>query len=146
MLSDKFGVKKILPIGFLFTAVASVLFIVIISAETPIWQVVIAFLIYFVGISMIIMPAQTNGLNELPRELYADGSAVMNTLQQIAGATGTALAITFMIHGQNVFLETSPSASAAEMIAAGTKYAFYFIAGFAIVGFIASLFVKRVRV
>ncbi|PIC96970.1 MFS transporter [Sporosarcina sp. P26b] len=146
MLSDKFGVKKILPIGFLFTAVASVLFIVIISAETPIWQVVIAFLIYFVGISMIIMPAQTNGLNELPRELYADGSAVMNTLQQIAGATGTALAITFMIHGQNVFLDTLPSASAAEMIAAGTKYAFYFIAGFAIVGFIASLFVKRVRV
>ena len=146
MLSDKFGVKKILPIGFLFTAVASVLFIVIISAETPIWQVVIAFLIYFVGISMIIMPAQTNGLNELPRELYADGSAVMNTLQQIAGATGTALAITFMIHGQNVFLETSPSASSAELIAAGTKYAFYFIAGFAITGFIASLFVKRVRV
>lgn len=146
ILSDKFGVKKILPIGFLFTAIASVLFIIIISAETPIWQVVIAFLIYFVGISMIIMPAQTNGLNELPRELYADGTAVMNTLQQIAGATGTALAITFLIHGENLFLEASPSAPPVEMIAAGTKYAFYFIAGIAIAGFIASLFVKRVRV
>lgn len=146
MLSDKFGVKKILPIGFLFTAVASMLFIVIISADTPIWQVVIAFLIYFIGISMIIMPAQTNGLNELPRELYADGSAVMNTLQQIAGATGTALAITFMIHGENLFAQVSPSAPSVEMIAAGTKYAFYFIAGFAVTGFIASLFVKRVRV
>lgn len=146
MLSDKFGVKKILPIGFLLTAISSVLFVVIISAETPIWQVVIAFLIFFVGIAMIIMPAQTNGLNELPRELYADGSAVMNTLQQIAGAMGTALAITFMIHGENVFIEASPSASSAEIIAAGTKYAFYFIAGFAIAGFIASLFVKRVRV
>nr|WP_029055017.1 MDR family MFS transporter [Sporosarcina ureae] len=146
MLSDRFGVKTILPIGFLLTASSSVLFIIIISAETPIWQVVIAFLIFFVGIAMIIMPAQTNGLNELPRELYADGSAVTNTLQQIAGATGTALAITFMIHGENLFLEASPSASSVDVIAEGTKYAFYFIAGFAITGFIASLFVKRVRV
>ena len=54
------------------------------------------------------MPAQTNGLNELPRELYADGAAVMNTLQQIAGATGTALAITLMVSGQNSFLASFP--------------------------------------
>nr|WP_233201539.1 MULTISPECIES: DHA2 family efflux MFS transporter permease subunit [unclassified Sporosarcina] len=146
MLTDKFGVKKILPIGFLMTTVSSIMFIVIISTETPIWQIVMAFLIFFVGISMIIMPAQTNGLNQLPRELYADGSAVMNTLQQIAGATGTAMAITLLVHGQNLLLKVSPNAPSVELIAAGTKYAFYFIAAFAITGFIASLFVKRVRV
>lgn len=146
MLSDRFGVRVILPIGFLFTAVSSVLFVLILSAETPIWQIVIAFLIFFVGIAMIIMPAQTIGLNQLPRELYADGSAVMNTLQQIAGATGTALAITLMITGQNMLLKVAPSTSAADLMAAGTKYAFYFIAASAIIGFVASLFVKRVRV
>nr|WP_231293351.1 DHA2 family efflux MFS transporter permease subunit [Sporosarcina sp. P33] len=146
ILTDKFGVKKILPIGFLFTAISSIMFVIIISAETAIWQIVIAFLIYFMGISMIIMPAQTNGLNQLPRELYADGSAVMNTLQQIAGATGTALAITLLVHGQNLLLKVSPSAPSVELIAAGTKYAFYFITAFAVAGFIASLFVKRVRV
>nr|WP_233193491.1 DHA2 family efflux MFS transporter permease subunit [Sporosarcina sp. P3] len=146
MLTDKFGVKKILPIGFLFTSISSVMFIIIISTETPIWQIIIAFLIYFVGISMIIMPSQTNGLNQLPRELYADGSAVMNTLQQMAGATGTAMAITLLVHGENLLQKVSPSAPPVELIAAGTKYAFYFIAAFAVTGFIASLFVKRVRV
>ncbi|WP_158233754.1 hypothetical protein [Sporosarcina sp. P3] len=42
--------------------------------------------------------------------------------------------------------KASPGAPSVELIAAGTKYAFYFIAAFAITGFIASLFVKRVRV
>lgn len=95
---------------------------------------------------MIIMPAQTNGLNQLPRALYADGAAVMNTLQQIAGATGTAFAITLMISGQNRSMNKFPGYTAAELLAAGTKYAFFFIAAISITGFILSLFVKRVRV
>ena len=95
---------------------------------------------------MIIMPAQTIGLNQLPRELYSDGTAVMNTLQQIAGATGTAVAITLMITGQNMLEKIAPSTSAVELMAAGTKYAFYFISAAAIIGLMASLFVKRVRV
>ncbi|TKI72341.1 multidrug efflux MFS transporter [Lysinibacillus mangiferihumi] len=37
----------------------------------------------------------------MPRELYADGAAVMSTLQQIAGGTGTAFTITLMVSGQN---------------------------------------------
>ena len=146
VLTDRFGVKTILPIGFSLTAIASVLFVMTLSASTPVWQIVVAFLIYFVGISMIIMPAQTNGLNQLPRELYADGSAVMNTLQQIAGATGTAVAITLMITGQNMLDKAAPGTSAAELMAAGTKYAFYFITAAAFIGLFASLFVKRVRI
>ena len=39
-------------------------------------------------------------LNPLPRELYADGSAAMNTLNQVAGAAGTAIAITLLTTGQ----------------------------------------------
>jgi len=145
-LFDQFGAKKFLPLGFFLASVSCVLFAFIISAETPVWQVVLAFLILFIGISMIIMPAQTNGLNQLPRELYGDGTAVMNTLQQMAGATGTALAITLLLSGQQALLAHAPDSSVAESLAAGTKHAFVFIAAFAIIGFVASLFVKRVRV
>lgn len=145
-LFDQFGARKFLPLGFFLTVISSVLFFLTIAIETPVWQIVVLFTILFVGISMIIMPAQTNGLNQLPRELYADGAAVMNTLQQIAGATGTALAITLMVSGQNLLLKSSPRSTTAELLAAGTKHAFFFIAVFAVIGFIASLFVKRVRV
>ncbi|UFT99750.1 hypothetical protein KO561_01885 [Radiobacillus kanasensis] len=89
------------------------------------------------------MPAQTNGLNQLPRELYADGSAAMNTLNQVAGAAGTAIAITVFSAGQNGHLMDFPDASQPEILAAGVKYAFYFITGISVIGLIISLFVKK---
>lgn len=145
-LFDQFGAKRFLPLGFFLTVVGSLLFAVTISAETPIGYIIAANMILFTGISMIIMPAQTNGLNQLPRELYADGAAVMNTLQQIAGAAGTALAITLMISGQNMHVDHFPASTEMESLAAGIKYTFYFITALATIGFITSLFVKRVRV
>ncbi|MFJ5766240.1 MDR family MFS transporter [Lysinibacillus sp. NPDC093210] len=143
---DQFGAKKFLPLGFLFTLIASLLFVFTISAHTPVWQIILANTIFFIGISMIIMPAQTNGLNQLPRELYADGAAVMSTLQQIAGGTGTALAITLMVSGQNKHFEKFQNALPFELIAEGTKYAFFFIAALALIGLVLSLFVNGKRV
>lgn len=145
-LFDQFGAKKFLPLGFLFTFVASIFFIFTISAHTPVWQIIVANAIFFIGISMIIMPAQTNGLNQLPRELYADGAAVMSTLQQIAGGTGTALAITLMVSGQSKYMEQVHNASSFELLAQGTKYAFFFIAAIALVGLVLSFFVNGKRV
>ena len=45
---------------------------------------------------MVFMPVSTNGLNQLPRSLYPHGTAVNNTLNQVAGAIGTALMVTIM--------------------------------------------------
>ncbi|KGM44986.1 hypothetical protein NP83_08415 [Neobacillus niacini] len=89
------------------------------------------------------MPAQTNAMNQLPRELYADGSAAMNTLNQVAGAAGTAIAITVFTSGQNSFVMDFPNASQPEILAAGIKYAFYFITGISVLGLIGSFFVKN---
>ena len=90
-------------------------------------------MILFFGLTMVMMPAQTNAMNALPRELYADGSAAMNTLNQVAGAAGTAIAITLFTAGQSSFAINFPDA-AQEVLAAGIKYAFYFITGISVVG------------
>ena len=45
---------------------------------------------------MVFMPVSTNGLNQLPRRLYPHGTAMNNTLNQVAGAIGTALMVTLM--------------------------------------------------
>ncbi|MEC2395219.1 MFS transporter, partial [Bacillus toyonensis] len=46
-----------------------------------------------IGLSFISMPLHTAGLNALPIELGSHGSAVNNTIRQLAGAIGTAVII-----------------------------------------------------
>lgn len=41
-------------------------------------------------------PLMTDALSALPGRLYSHGSAILMTLQQVAGAAGTALFITVM--------------------------------------------------
>jgi hypothetical protein len=48
------------------------------------------------GMSMVMMPVMTNGLNQLPARFYPHGTAMNNTLQQVSGAIGSALLITIM--------------------------------------------------
>jgi MFS transporter, DHA2 family, lincomycin resistance protein len=142
-LFDKFGARSFVITGFVFVILGNITFLSTLSATTPTWQVIVAFMLFFFGITMVMMPSQTNGLNQLPRELYADGSAAMNTLNQVAGAVGTAIAITVFTAGQTGYLVDFPNAPQAEVLAAGVKYAFYFTTGISIVGFILALFTKK---
>ena len=91
---DRVGAKIYTRIGYVLITISAALFVIVISATTPVWQIVVLLMVFFLGISMTIMPAQTNAMNQLPPKMYADGSAAMNTLTQVAGALGTAIAIT----------------------------------------------------
>ena len=102
-LFDKIGPKKLAVTGSIIVLIGNIIFLTSISATTPAWQIIVAFMVLFFGLTMVTIPAQTNGLNALPRELYADGSAAMNTLNQVAGAAGTAIAITLFTAGQTSF-------------------------------------------
>ncbi|HEY2419999.1 MAG TPA: DHA2 family efflux MFS transporter permease subunit [Neobacillus sp.] len=142
-LFDKMGPRLFVITGSIIVVIGNFIFMSTISATTPVWQIVVAFMIFFLGITLVMMPSQTNALNQLPRELYADGSAAMNTLNQVAGAAGTAIAITLFTSGQSNYLIDFPDASQPEILAAGVKHAFYFITGISVIGLICSLFVKK---
>ena len=94
-LFDRFGPRSMVP-GGLFLCIVHLFALRTIDGTTSIYFIVIFHIIMLVGVSLTMMPAQTNGLNQLPVELYPDGTAIMNTLQQVAGAVGTAVAITIM--------------------------------------------------
>ena len=49
-----------------------------------------------ISISAMMMPAETNGLNQLPKKLYPHGTAVMTTLQPVAGAIGVSVFVSIM--------------------------------------------------
>jgi DHA2 family lincomycin resistance protein-like MFS transporter len=142
---DKFGPKLLLPLGFSIVTIAGFLFTSN-STETSSLTFILIHCTMFIGLAMVFMPAQTNGLNQLPVKYYPDGAAVMNTLQQIAGALGTTFAVTLMSSGQTRFANTHPTAAQPEILTAGITYAYLFIASIAGIGLILSLFVKRVRI
>ncbi len=140
---DRVGARIYTRAGFAFMTVAAVLFIIILSATTPVWQVIAALCILFLGVSMAIMPAQTHAMNQLPPDLYADGSAAMNTLTQVAGAAGTAIAITLFTAGQKNYIAEFGAVNPAAFLASGTNLAFYAVLVAAVVGLVGSLFIRN---
>lgn len=140
---DKVGARLFTRVGFTLITISAIVFITILSSTTPVWQVVVALCILFLGVSMTIMPAQTNAMNQLPQHLYADGSAAMNTLTQVAGAAGTAIAITLFTAGQNSYIAEFGAANPADFLAYGINYAFYAVLITGVIGLIGSIFIKN---
>ncbi|WP_437272152.1 DHA2 family efflux MFS transporter permease subunit [Staphylococcus succinus] len=142
-LFDRFGARYFGIIGFLCILVAAIIFAVIISASTPVWAIILTFMILFAGISLVMMPAQTNALNQLPRALYADGSATITTLIQVGGSASTALSITLYTASMNMFMKGHAHTTNEVAIAHSVQYVFYFIIGLAMIGLICACFVKK---
>lgn len=145
-LFDKYGPRFLIIPGFVIVTIFAYLFTNI-TTETSTMAIILMHTCLFIGIAMIMMPAQTNGLNQLPVNFYPDGSAVMNTLSQIAGAIGTAVAISIMSAGQTRYMaKVNDPAALPEALTAGVQNAFLFALVAAIIGLVVSLFIKRVKV
>lgn len=148
-LFDKYGPKWLVIPGLVIAASALWFFSGITLASTAVFVIVLHSTL-MIGVSMVFMPAQTNGINQLPLELYPDGTAIMNTLQQVAGAIGTALAVSIMSAGSKNFMKTvqNPEDPANGLLAftEGVQNAFIFGMSMAIVGLILAFFIKRVVV
>lgn len=92
---DRHGARRLVVPGsvMLFLSLCG---FAMLSAATPIWELVVLQTIMMVGLSMMFTPLMTDALSALPDRLYSHGSAIMTTLQQVAGAAGTALFVTVM--------------------------------------------------
>ncbi|MFF5995227.1 DHA2 family efflux MFS transporter permease subunit [Lysinibacillus sp. KU-BSD001] len=137
-LFDKFGPTKMVPSGLVIVMI-SLFFLRGIDATTSPMFIVALHIAMFIGISLVMMPAQTNGLNELPRELYPDGTAIMNTLQQVSGAVGTAVAVTILS------ITASGAADPVQGMSDGLQNSITFGLVIAVIALILSFFIKNVR-
>lgn len=145
-LFDKYGPKWLVFPGFLIAA-AMLWFFSGITPTSAIILVIVLHTCLMIGISMIMMPAQTNGLNQLPKQYYPDGTAIMNTLQQVAGAIGTALAVSIMTAGQTHYMNNhAENPNMLDALTAGVQGAFLFGMIVALIGFVTALFIKRVKI
>src|SRR5699024_10058672 len=74
------------------------------TVDTSVWVIIVGYILLMLSVSAIMMPAQTNGLNQLPKALYPHGTAVMTTLQPVAGAIGGSVFISIMNTRQHQIL------------------------------------------
>ncbi len=148
-LFDRFGPKFLVIPGFVIILAAMLGFTTVDMETTSAW-IIGLHIVMMIGVSMVMMPAQTNGLNQLPADLYPDGTAIMNTLQQVSGAIGTAVAISILSSGTARFMNTvdNPADPMNQVLGftSGVQGAFWFGTIIAGVGLILSFFIKRVKV
>lgn len=111
------------------------------ALETPLWTVVMAHVIISCGLALLITPLMTSALGSLPQPLYSHGSALLNTLQQVAGAAGGALFITLMSVG--TLAAVRGGESELEATAHGVHVAFLVGFGIALVALALSFVVPR---
>ncbi|MBU3130405.1 DHA2 family efflux MFS transporter permease subunit [Clostridium tagluense] len=87
---DKYGVKWLVPVGVGIITI----FIFILSfssSETSLIKIIITYMFIGIGVGLTMSPSQTHALNQLPKEYYPHGVAIVNTLQQVSAAIGSSL-------------------------------------------------------
>ncbi|PWI24212.1 MFS transporter [Kurthia sibirica] len=96
-LFDKIGPRALAITGLVIMTVATY-YLSQLTVHTTFTYLMVAYTIRMFGMSMVMMPVMTNGLNQLPQQLNPHGTAMNNTLQQVSGAIGAAIMITIMSH------------------------------------------------
>lgn len=115
---DEMGAR--LPILFGVTcADISLLIFTIFSRNLSTTLIIWTYILYMFGMGMSFGNIMTNGLKYLNDKNQADGNAILNTLQQFAGATGTSIVSAIIALSQN-----NKSLSTATSTAIGTQHAF----------------------
>ncbi|MCU9599922.1 DHA2 family efflux MFS transporter permease subunit [Pallidibacillus thermolactis] len=161
-LFDKFGPRVLAFIGISITAYSTYLLSGM-DLETTKTTIVLMYTLRMFGMSMVMMPIMTNGLNQLPTRLNPHGTAINNTVQQVVGSIGTALFVTLMnsvaTNKGEELLEAAKEANPEKLqdqtfligiqqqaLLEGIQISFLVATGVTILALILSIFLKRVNV
>lgn len=140
-LYDRFGPRPLLIPGAALVAVVMWAMVLIFDTETAPAVVVGTHVFMSVGLGLMFTPLLTGALGSLDKKLYSHGSAVVGTIQQVAGAAGTATFTTVMTATAAGLAAGGMGEVAAQ--AAGINTAFTIGAVAAVLSFGATFFVRQ---
>ncbi|WP_242489148.1 DHA2 family efflux MFS transporter permease subunit [Peribacillus sp. TH14] len=152
-LFDRFGAKWLTIIGIAIIIISTVGFIDLTDSTSYTFLVLMS-TVRRIGMAMFLMPIQTAGLNQLPSSLYAHGTAISNTIRQVAGAIGTALLVTVMTNSTKNHLQDLATGGAQgetqkhmimEASIQGINDAYFVILIIGIFSLLLSFFIRRVK-
>lgn len=139
-LFDAHGARKLVIPGAI--AVSSALWIMAsFGTDTAIGVVLAGHMTLSAGLAFLFTPLFTSSLGSLPKPLYSHGSAIVGTVQQLAGAAGIALFVSIMSLRTTAALEDGLALIPAT--AEGLQLAFGVGATISLLLIVAGFFVRR---
>jgi DHA2 family lincomycin resistance protein-like MFS transporter len=138
---DRYGPRPLIIPGMIIVT-GGIFWLATVDAHTSVWLVVAIHVVFSIGLAGLFSPLMTTALSSLPSKLYGHGSAILNTLQQLAGAAGTAVMLT-------IFSNISADAQSRGIpepvaIADGANSAFLATGFLSLVALVLSMFIKPV--
>lgn len=153
-LFDKFGAKWLAVVGLIITIGTTVGFINL-TDSTSYTYLVLMSTGRRIGMALFLMPIQTAGLNQLPNRLNAHGTAISNTIRQVAGAIGTSLLVTIMTnsatsHAKDMVISGEAANWTKEKLGIeaqiqGINDSYIVIIGIGVVALLLSFLIKKVK-
>ncbi|MGY6498936.1 MAG: DHA2 family efflux MFS transporter permease subunit [Microcella sp.] len=134
---DKVGPRSLVIPGIVLMA-TTLWAMSMFTSATPIWLVAVANIGIGLGLALLFTPLLTNGLAALKPQLNPYGSAIVGTVQQVAGAAGIALFL-------SVAAFVAPATGEASISADGVRAAFTVAAALATAVIPVVLFVRWQR-
>ncbi|MGP4040012.1 MDR family MFS transporter [Gracilibacillus sp. D59] len=135
---DKIGARWLAIVGFSLMTIGSFLFSIL-DDKTSITYLTIVFAIRMLGISMVMMPAATAGLNQLPKKLIAHGAAMDNTLRNVSASVGTAIIVTVLTQAESIAEQSGKPYPGIT----GANTAFLVLSIITLIGLFLSFFIKN---
>jgi DHA2 family lincomycin resistance protein-like MFS transporter len=137
---DRVGPARLVIPGILI--VTAVLWaMTTLGTQSRVEYILLGHIIMSVGFALVFTPVFTASLSSVRPELYSHGSAVLGSLQQVAGAAGVALFVALM-SAQTARLAAA-GATPIEALAGGTRAAFLCGAVSALVAVVCAFFVRK---
>jgi DHA2 family lincomycin resistance protein-like MFS transporter len=118
---DRIGPRKLVVPGVVI--VTAVLWaMTLLGTQSRVEYILIGHIVMCIGFALLFTPLFTASLSSVPPQLYSYGSAVLGSLQQVAGAAGVALFIAIMTAQQAKLAATG--VVTVEALAGGIRAAF----------------------
>ena len=112
-----------------------------VGQETSVWALLAGHVVLSIGLALIFTPVFTSSMGSVRKELYSHASAVLGSVQQLAGAAGIALFIAAMT------IQTAALAASGlgqvEALEGGIRLAFTIGAVISLFAVVAAFFIRR---
>ncbi|WP_440109673.1 DHA2 family efflux MFS transporter permease subunit [Paenibacillus sp. QZ-Y1] len=154
---DKVGARWLSVAGLAITAITT-WGLSRLSIDTTYSYMMFIYTARMFGMSMLMMPIQTAGLNQLPQRLNAHGTAMSNTLRTVAGAIGTAILVTIMSSKLKSHLADALATgqvatddkaamlrATADATIYGVNYAFMIATAMTVVALLLAFFIRKTK-
>ncbi|SHE45887.1 MFS transporter, DHA2 family, lincomycin resistance protein [Devosia limi DSM 17137] len=139
-LYDRHGPRPLLVPGAIMVS-AVMWALTFVGTTTPVWAVIAGHIVLSVGLAFTFTPLFTASMSSVPMPLYSHASAILGSVQQVAGAAGIALFVAVMS------LRTAAGAAEGlvgnEALAAGIRSGFLCGAIISLLMVVAALFVRK---